>query len=291
MQIAFHLGAPATDDERLLRALLQNRDTLARYGVEVPAPGRYRDVLREAAASLKGGVASETLQEAMLDAIVDRDDVRRVVFSNPTFLGMPGYSFSTSGMFPRAAMRATGLFNLFPSADIEFHLAICHPGIFLQRVAARVKDRTIPQMVNGVELNHLRWAPAVRALTQAVPHARVVVWCNEDAPFVWPEVMRRVSGVPAAEPMEGDLLMIQRAMRPEGAVALDLALTRRTPQTVQARRAIFAEMLHRFANPEITEETIDLPGWTDVTLDLVDEIYDSDAAEIAATPGVEFIAP
>ncbi len=54
MRIVYHLGAHCTDDERLVRCLLKNRGTLAEQGIVVPGPTRYRNLLRDTAATLKG---------------------------------------------------------------------------------------------------------------------------------------------------------------------------------------------------------------------------------------------
>ena len=47
MRIVYHLGAHCTDEDRLVRCLLKNRATLAEQGIVVPAPTRYRKLLRE----------------------------------------------------------------------------------------------------------------------------------------------------------------------------------------------------------------------------------------------------
>ena len=45
MEIAFHLGAHCTDENQLLRSLLDDKGRLADQGICVPGPGRYRDVI------------------------------------------------------------------------------------------------------------------------------------------------------------------------------------------------------------------------------------------------------
>lgn len=43
MQVVFHMGAPCTDDDRLIQSLLKNREALAKQGIAVPTPALYRD--------------------------------------------------------------------------------------------------------------------------------------------------------------------------------------------------------------------------------------------------------
>ena len=67
MRIVYHLGAHCTDDERLIRCLWKNRETLAVQGIVVPAPTRYRALLRDTAVTLKGRPASRDTQAVVLD--------------------------------------------------------------------------------------------------------------------------------------------------------------------------------------------------------------------------------
>lgn len=70
MQIMFHLGAHFTDEDRLLKCLLANRDLLATEGVAVPDPKSYRGLLRDYAVKLKGKPATPAQQEEILDQIL-----------------------------------------------------------------------------------------------------------------------------------------------------------------------------------------------------------------------------
>ena len=55
MRIVYHLGAHFTDEERLLKSLLKDRDILTQHAVSVPGPKRYRHLLRDTVKELKGG--------------------------------------------------------------------------------------------------------------------------------------------------------------------------------------------------------------------------------------------
>ncbi|MEM6275638.1 MAG: hypothetical protein AAF714_01715, partial [Pseudomonadota bacterium] len=85
MEIVYHIGAHETDEDRLLKCLLKNRDTLAEQRVSVPNPGRYRKLLRELLGNLAAGAAGKLGRRDVLDAILDNDDADRVVMSNANF--------------------------------------------------------------------------------------------------------------------------------------------------------------------------------------------------------------
>ena len=61
--------------------------------------------------------------------------------------------------------------------------------------------------------------------------------------------------------------------------------------TVEARRAIFAEMLGRHAKPDSVRQEVAVPGWTQDLVDEITDAYEEDVALIAALPGVEFLSP
>ena len=69
MQVVFHTGAHYTDDGRLLKCLLNNKDDFRKRNVAVPGPGKYRTLLKDAFAALDGTVpprdvpASEPLSD------------------------------------------------------------------------------------------------------------------------------------------------------------------------------------------------------------------------------------
>jgi len=54
MKIAFHIGANCTDDERLLKSLLNNASGFAQHDIKVPGPSRYRRIIRETIQNLNG---------------------------------------------------------------------------------------------------------------------------------------------------------------------------------------------------------------------------------------------
>ena len=63
------------------------------------------------------------------------------------------------------------------------------------------------------------------------------------------------------------------------------------PFTIERRRRAVTAFLDKFALPDTVEYAIDLPQWTPAMVDAMTESYLADCANIAAMPGVTFIAP
>lgn len=290
MQIVYHLGVHATDRDRLVKTLLANRETLLRAGVEVPSPSRYRGVIGEALNSLQGAAASPDMQEVLLDAVLDGEHANRMILSQPGFLGMPSRAISQRGLYAAAGERVMALANLFPTTETDFFIALKHPATLIARLM-ELQSRDYHAVLSGADPMALRWATPLQRIVQAARGRRVVVWCNEDTPLIWPEILRRITGLSADAAFEGDDMILADLLPPETLADLRQRLASMGPITVEQRRAITESVLTSHAIGDSVDCAVSLPGWDQVMVDEISRMYDADIAEIAALPGVEFIAP
>ena len=75
MQVVFHLGAPCTDDDRLIKSLLKNREALAKDGVAVPTPALYREVIKDTLRALDGAPAPAEMSRTILDVELELSEM------------------------------------------------------------------------------------------------------------------------------------------------------------------------------------------------------------------------
>ena len=274
--------------ERIIRTLLRNRDELWKAGIEVPSPRRYRGVYGEALAALKGGTASDEMQEMLLDAVMDSDEAARVVLSQSGFIGLPKRAITTQGVYAFAHHRMTGLSNLFPDSSVEFFVGILHPARHVQTIVEMSKGN-YGAVMDGIDLDKLRWAPMFRRFLSAVPGRTIVTWAQEDLPFIWPEVLRRMAGVDNAMPLLDEDVILAELLSPEALSELKQSITEEAAGNISARRDL-VEYALASADAGALEAELTLPGWTQDLVDQLSEIYAADLAEIAALSGVEFIS-
>lgn len=288
MEIVYHVGAYGSGMDRLIRSLLRNRDALWKAGVEIPAPSRYRGVFGEALTALKGGVASPHMQELLLDAIMDRDDADRLVLSQPGFIGLPRRSITENGLYPFAHNRMKGLSNMFPESPVEFFVSIHHPARQVKVMVGLQKD-DYSSVMNGVDPRQLRWAPMFRRFLNVLPGRRIIAWAQEDLPFIWPELLRRMAGVPAAMPLLDEDAILADLLTPDALGKLNAQVAAQPGLGIGGRRDMVEQALAG-ADMGALETNIILPGWSQHLIDEMSEIYAEDLAEIAALSGVEFIS-
>lgn len=291
MQVVFHLGAHSTDEERLVRGLGRARGTLGAQGCQVPQPARYRRLLSDALGTLRGAPAESGMQEALLDQIVDEDAFDRLVLSHEFFLCIPHKVISEGGFYRMAGRKAAGLANLFAGQEIEFHMALRDPATLLPALMERIDGKSYDDYMGEVRPEDLRWLPVIEDIRSSVPEARLVLWCNEDTPLIWPEVLRGVAGVGPEMPLEAEMDVLATIMTEGGIERLAAYLAERPGIGTDQRRKVTTAFLSKFADPGQLEVEAALPGWDQALVDRISAAYEADVAAIAALPGVEFLHP
>lgn len=289
MQIVFHLGAHDTDEDRLVRCLLKNKGKLAEQGIVVPGPSRYRTLLRDTINALRGAPASDETQAVILEAVMEDGAAERLILSNEQFLCLPDKVLGGGKLYPHAQRRIASLVNLFPQHGVEFHLGIRNPATFLPAVFARMPDLSYAKFTEGCDLTDLHWSDTVARIAQAHPDTPLTVWCNEDTPLIWPEVIDAVARPAPATELDGLLDLPAEIMSPDGEKWLLTYLTNHRPQTIQQRRRIIVAFLAKFSLSEKTEVELEMPDWTADLVEEMTEVYEEDVAAIRSMGNVNFI--
>jgi len=290
MRIVYHLGAHCTDDERLLKCLLKNRALLAAEGIVVPGPARYRNVIRDTSISLNGAAASRDTQALVLDQIMDEDVAERLILSWDCFLAFPQWVLRGT-LYPTGGDRLRAITQIFPEIEAEFHLAIRNPATFLPALLQRQRGKSYEAFIEGTSPINLRWSDLISNILSRNPGVPLTVWCDEDTPLVWPEVLEAVSGHAPGTTLEDSDGLLAEIMTSEGFRRMNDYLSSHPPQDVAQRRRIVSAFLDKFARPEQIETEIDLPGWTEDLVEALTRQYEQDSADIARLPGVTFLAP
>ncbi|NKX44859.1 hypothetical protein [Roseicyclus persicicus] len=291
MQVVFHLGAPSTDLGLLLSSLLKNRVALAREGVQVPPLGRFRAVLRDTARALRGRAATPEVQEALLEAIIDDAPVDRLVFSDPRFVCINRLVVQGAQIWPMIDRQASGLRRLFPEADVEFFIGMRNPATLIPALFTASKFKDFREFTDAMQPRAVAWSEMLRRLRAAQPDAPVVVWCNEDTPLLWGEIMREMVDLPFEVPLDGLDDLAETIMDRTGFTRMQRYLADNPPASEMQRRRIVGAFLDRYALDAEIEEELDLPGWTPELVEEMTRAYEDDMAEIARIPGVTLLTP
>lgn len=290
MRIAYHLGAHCTDDDRLIRCLLKNRAALAMQGVIIPPPNRYRSLLRDTAIQLKGAVASADTQALVLDQMMDEDVADRLVLSWDNFISFPNWALKGT-LYPVAGERVRALTQVFPDVQASFFMAIRNPATWLPTLFKRLKDRSYDDFMAGADPMLLRWSDVIYQIRDQNPQTELTVWCDEDTPLIWPEVLATVSGMQAGTVLDYTDDLLAQIMTEDGLARLRAYIAEKGPFTPDRRRRVVTAFLDKFALADQIDMDIAMPGWTADYVAAMTKGYAVDVARIRAIPGVTIIAP
>ena len=291
MEIVYHIGANCTDDDRLLKTLLKNTDAFSKQGIAVPGPSRYRAVIRETIQELDGGTPASDTRNVLLDTILDDVQADRLVMSNWGFICVPARIFEGGQFYHLAEGKVTGLRRLFPDDAVELHMGLRNPATFIPAVHAKQGKLDFASFMNGVDPLKLRWSDLIARIRTAVPDVPLTVWCNEDTPLIWSQIIRELSGVDPMTRIVGGFDLLQSLLSDEGMTRFKAYLTSHPPQTEMQKRRIIAAFLEKFGKSDAIEQEIDLPGWTQEMIEEMTAAYDADVRLIGRMEGVTLLTP
>lgn len=289
MQIAYHIGANCTDNDLMMKSLLKNAEGLAFDEILVPRPGMYRNLIRETIQGLHGRMPRPDAREILVDAIVEDDEPKRLVLSNSKFICVVKRIFENRQFYHLIDEKVGGMRDLFPEDDIEYFMGMRNPATFIPAVFAEQDDYDLTQFLRKLDPLTIRWSDAVARICEADDKARVTVWCDEDTPFIWAQLIRLITGVDQSTRIAGGFDMLQSLMTTDGMKRFVAYMKSNPPQTEQQKRRVIGSYLEKYADPELIEQEIDLPGWDQGLLDELTRRYEDDMAIVARLPGVRLI--
>lgn len=291
MQIIFHTGAHCTDDDGLLRCLLRNKVMLSERGIGVPGPSTYRQILAETFSAMENTVPSEEARDVLIDAILDDEVADRLVMSNQHFFGPQRLSVREAKFYPRAPQRISQMKELFIEDDVQVFMSIRNPATFLPAVTKIMPARRAQNLLEGCQPSELRWSELLTRIRTMVPDVPLTVWCNEDMPLLWGQVLRELAGLDMSVEIDGDFDLLNEIMTEEGMLRLKAYLKKHPELNEMQTRRVIAAFLDKFAKEDELEEELDMPGWTENFVDDLTDAYDEDLYRIERMPGVTLISP
>lgn len=291
MQIILHTGAHYTDEDRLMKCLLRNKEDFAKRGISVPGPGKYRKLLKETMVALRETEPSPEARDVLLDALLDDERADRIILSNAHFFGAPRASVRRGVIYPSAPERIANMRALFPYDQVEMFLAIRNPATFLPAVFDKSPQEELDDFLGGVDPREVRWSDTLSQIREAAPDVTITTWCHEDSPLIWAQIIREMAGLDHGQKIAGGFDLLGDIMSDDGMKRFRTYLKQHPDLPEMHKRRVIAAFLDKFALEEELEEELDLPGWTEELIAEMTDIYDEDVFRIQRIPGVQVIAP
>ena len=291
MQVVLHAGVHTTDEDRLIRCLLKNRDRLHDDGIAVPGPSRYRRALRDAIHELSSRPPEAGARDRFLTQTLDHETPERLVLSNENFFCVPKLAVADDQFYPHAETKLADFREFFAGDRQELFLAVRNPATYLPDVFNISPQQSFDQFMGGTDPLALRWSELIGRIRETVPDMKITCWCHEDTPLIWGEVMRELAGLSPEHRLDGEFDMLTDIMSPEGMRRFEAYLAAHPGMSERQRRRAATVFLDKFALDDALEEELTGPDWDELMIDMLTELYEEDVYEIERLPGVTFITP
>lgn len=280
-----------TDDGQIIRCLLRNRDSLFARGIEVPAPARYREFLLRIAGSTDPDSIAEDAGELLLDSALDGDSSQRIVLTDPNVMAWKGGAIRINALYPASAQRLACLREALVGHEVELTLATRNPASFIPAILSQLKPTQVPGVLASTDVTALRWSQLVANIRNTWPEAALTIWCDEDTPFIWDDILGRIAGIDDPETLEGRFDWFENVMIDGGAERLESFLRAHPPVDGAHRQKVIGAFLDKYCDDEKIDVDASVTGWGAEMIDTLSLLYDEDMAEITAIEGVTFLQP
>ncbi len=294
MQVVLHTGAHFTDEERLLKCLLKNRKPFGKLGISLPDPENYRVPLRKVLNAMGKTPPAADARETLLDLfLADRDqgEPDRMILSDDSFFCIPRMAAKKNILYPSADEKLARFRQLFPNDQIELFIAIRNPATFLPAIFKRSQHEQFVDFLGGADPQTVRWSEMIARLKNRLPDIAITVWCNEDTPLIWGQLIREMAVIEPNKKIIGGFDLLGEIMTKEGMKRFRAYLKTHPVMTEMQKRRVIAAFLDKYALEDAIEEELDLPGWTEQMIAQLSDLYEEDLFEIQRLPGVNLITP
>ncbi|WP_323771740.1 hypothetical protein [Antarctobacter sp.] len=293
MQVILHTGAHSTDEDRLLKGLLRNAEAWRHEGVAIPGPSHYRVLLSEALNKLRDGTPDPETRDVLLDAILQEDagQLSRLVLSNDNFFSVPKLMFQNGMIYHRAEERLVTLSQIFQGGELQIFMGLRDPASFLPAAYATTPHKDFSDFMEGLDPMRFRWSDLIRRMKAALPDLPITLWCNEDTPFLWGQIIREMAGIALSRKIIGAFDLYSQIISREGMQRFRAFLKENPTITERQKRRVMIAFLDKYALDDKIEEELDLPGWDGAYVDMLTEIYEDDMEVISGIEGVRLLTP
>lgn len=291
MQIILHTGAHFTEDDRLIKCLLRNKEDFSRRGVSVPGPGRYKKLLKDTLNAMRDTDPGAEARDVLMDAILDEEKAKRMILSNAHFFGAPRAALRGGLLYPNAAEKVSQMRRLFPHDDLEIFMAMRNPATLLPAIYQQSPRDELDDFLEGVDPREIRWSETLTAMRVLNPAIPITTWCNEDTPLIWGSIIRAMAGLPEGEKITGSFDLLGAIISTEGMKRFRAYLKDHPEMTEPQKRRVMGIFMEKYALEDELIEELEMPGWSDDLVEEMTEVYDADFDAVQAIPGVTVIAP
>lgn len=287
IQYTIQLGTAFDAGQQLIWSLVKE-PWITQENIYVHRPRFYRSHLSRLAAQADGAQAGpQDLQEMFhLDQTPPDQDLHFVL--NMTEPMQPEPHFYADGKwFDELGNRAARLRAVLSPAPVQFMLCLRNPAMLLSDALTSGDYPTyVSAQPNPFTLG---WADVLRDLRAHVPDAPITVWCAEESPLTWGQILSSFGTTANKLTLDARTHMARSLMNDEGGKRLTDYLRQHPDLTDDLRARVISIFIEKFTPPENLEADVVIPGWSEDKQIRMDALYAADLEQVAKIDGVTFI--
>lgn len=291
MHVAIYAGAAFTDEGRMLGSLQANKDVLTQNGSVYFGPRKFRQSLKPAFRSMGSSEDAQQALEKLRAVLPVQPSIERAVFPSGQMFGGNENYLEDGQLYPLAGRRMAFLAEAFNDATLELFFALRNPGSFIPKLLMTLPEAEREDLIRSTDLSCLGWIGMVEDVRDLAPDVNITLWCNEDSPLVWGDVVRAIGGLPDDAAVNGEYDLLLSLLTPEGQQQANAMIADAGEGQQQGLRTFLAEVLEEHALPEKVEEELELPGWNSEIIDAFSELYRQELDRLGTMPGVRMLMP
>lgn len=287
MELVVLAGAHATGFVLLQKCIKLNLRHFQRNGVVVSDYENYKNYLLEALEQrLAYGEVAEFDKTQVLGKTQNSDVEFRTVISSESLFGIPRLAARGARLYQRASQRVGALAQLLPDANIEFIVVIRNPATFLPALFESTSAKSFSSFVAGADPRVFRWSDMFSELTSTFPAFHFSVYCYEDLPLTWGELLRTIGSLEPTSQIRGEFAFANELMENEGKRGMADFMKAHPEMSELQKRRVAAAFLEKYIKAEKLEQVIDIPNWAEDLIEELSELYEDDLENLSRLPNV-----
>ena len=213
------------------------------------------------------------------------------LYGYPRFFGASKETIQNNAFYPQVISNLVRFVELFPEDQTHLFLALRNPATFIPAMMAAAKTNNLNFIMNKSDPRALQWSDLLKSIRERFLALPMTIWCTEDTPFIWGQLMRLVGGFSPSTPMVGSYSLIESILSEEGFTRFQAYLEKHPEMNELQKRKVMFAFAERFGRADVLEQDVNVPGWdAQMVYDLTAQ-YEADLANINASSGVRLVLP
>lgn len=276
-QHRFILGPHSQLSLPFQKLLKRNSQKLLQVKAECPQPAMHRDTLRQVLKLPTADLADKKTHQIYVDAVLDKDDTRCVIYNYGAFLGGGKSALYDEVPYPKLEEKVAPLRILVGEQKATLYICLKTYAEW-STVKARHNSDLGLKLSAAPERLGFSWVPFVERLRSAWPESTLVVLRENELAFHWAAYVALITGHPNAHSFDGIDTFPLSTLANKGKAHLKILRAQSQPKSIRSWINQTMPVVSRFGLQGITQDIGAGGIWTPSQIAQSEDIFEADFA-------------